>query len=162
VEHREGIDYFWGLEPDNGLSFTGCEAAAVTFLSLLIALQTSLIAARSPKPFFILNLKKDENGHYDGVPPPSLAVLATVATTLTIGTLIAILWNDSITVGSGFGMQGLGWRNGALIWAWGLMWFVIVDLLKFATGRFALRNGPRRFVGDILYQYVGAGLEQNW
>ena len=134
VEHNEGIDHFWGLEPDNGSSFTGCEAAAVTFLSLLIALQTSLIAARSPKPFFIFNLKKDDNGHYEGVPPPSLAVLATVATTLTIGTLIAILWDDGITVGSGFGMQGLGWRNGGLIWAWGLMWFVIVDLLKFATG----------------------------
>jgi hypothetical protein len=108
--------------------------AAVTFLSLLIALQTSLIAARSPKPFFIFNLKKDENGHYEGVPPPSLAVLVTVAITLTIGTLIAILWNDDITIGSGFGMQGLGWRNGALIWAWGFMWFVIVDLLKFFVG----------------------------
>jgi H+-transporting ATPase len=135
VEHNVGEDHFWGLEPDNGLSFTGCEAAAVTFLALLIALQTSLIAARSPKPFFIFNLKLDENGHYEGVPPPSAAVLVTVATTLTIGTLIAILWNDSIAVGSGFGMQGLGWKNGALIWAWGLMWFVIVDLLKFGVGR---------------------------
>jgi H+-transporting ATPase len=134
VQHDEGQDHFWGLEPDNGSSFTGCEAAAVTFLALLIALQTSLIAARSPKPFFIFNLKKDENGHYEGVPPPSLAVLATVATTLTIGTLIAILWDDGIIVGSGFGMQGLGWRNGALIWAWGLMWFIIVDLLKFGVG----------------------------
>jgi hypothetical protein len=100
----------------------------------LLGLIAILDPPRHDAALTIANLKKDENGRYEGVPPPSLEVLATVATTLTIGTLIAILWDDGIVVGSGFGMQGLGWRNGALIWAWGLMWFVIVDLLKFGVG----------------------------
>ena len=133
VRQQPGEDHFWGLRPANGVDFTGCEVAAITFMSLLIVLQTDLIAARSPKPFYIFSTEKDEAGHFLGVPPPSLEVLITVAITLTIGTLIGVLWNDTITIGSGFGMEGIGWRNGGLVWAWGLMWFLIIDHLKFAT-----------------------------
>lgn len=133
IQHQPGESHFWGLRPNNGSDFTGCETAAVTFLSLLITLQTDLIAARSPKPFYIFKTSKDEAGHFVGVPPPSLEVLITVATTLTIGTLIAILWNDNIVIGSGYGMEGIGFRNGALVWAWGIMWFVLIDHAKFAT-----------------------------
>ena len=133
IKHQPGTDHFWMLRPNNDIEFTGCEVAAFTFLSLLIVLQTDLIAARSPKPFYMFSLKKDEAGHFLGVPPPGLEVLITVASTLTIGTLIAILWSDNIVIGSGYGMEGLGFRNGALVWAWGIMWFVIIDHAKWAT-----------------------------
>lgn len=131
VMHEPGDSHFWGLRPNDGITFSGCETAAYTFLALLITLQLDLIAARSPKPFFIYSTKKDEAGHYLGVPPPGLQVLITVSTTLTIGTCIAVLWQDSIVVGSGYGMEGMGWRNGGLVWGWSVMWFVIIDLAKF-------------------------------
>mmetsp|Transcript_27096 Transcript_27096/g.45163 ORF Transcript_27096/g.45163 Transcript_27096/m.45163 type:complete len:939 (+) Transcript_27096:3-2819(+) len=131
VMHNPGENHFWGLRPNDGITFTGCETAAYIFLALLITLQLDLIAARSPKPFFIFSTQKDDAGHFLGVPPPSIQVLITVSITLTIGTLIAILWNDSIVVGSGYGMEGIGWRNGGLVWAWGFMWFVVIDLTKF-------------------------------
>lgn len=131
IKQDPDVDHFWGLKPKDGIEFTGCEAAAYCFLALLVTLQLDLISARSPKPFFWFSTKKDEAGHFLKVPPPGTQVLVTVAITLTIGTLIAILWTDNIVVGSGFGMEGMGWRNGALVWAWGIMWFIIIDLTKF-------------------------------
>lgn len=131
IKQDPDVDHFWGLKPKDGIEFTGCEAAAYCFLALLVTLQLDLIAARSPKPFFWFSTKKDEAGHFLKVPPPGTQVLVTVAITLTIGTLIAILWTDNIVVGSGFGMEGMGWRNGALVWAWGILWFIIIDLTKF-------------------------------
>lgn len=104
VMHEPGQKHFWGLKPLNGETFTGCETAAYVFLALLITLQTDLIAARSPKPFFWFSTIKDDAGHFIGVPPPGKQVLITVACTLTIGTLIGILWQDTITLGSGYGM----------------------------------------------------------
>ena len=126
-----GEKHFWGLEPNNGIDFTGCEIAAYVFLALLITLQLDLIAARSSQPFFIFSTTRDDAGHYVGIPPPSLQVLGTLAISLTIGTLIAILWEEDITLGSGYGMDGIGWRNGGLVWCWGILWFIIIDLAKF-------------------------------
>jgi hypothetical protein len=124
-------DHFWGLKPqDENDGFTGCEVAAFTFLSLIITVQLNLLVARSPKPFFMLKTEKDDAGHFTAVPPPSPHVLGAIALSLTIATLIAVYWDDNITIGSGFGMQGIGWRNSALVWCWGLLWFVIIDLAK--------------------------------
>ena len=79
----------------------------------------------------MVKTEKDDAGHFMAVPPPSAHVLGSVGLSLTIATFIAVYWDDSIVLGSGFGMQGIGWKNAILVWAWALMWFVITELIKF-------------------------------
>jgi len=130
IVRYSGDGHFWGLRPLDGGVFSGCEAAGFTFLTLITTIQLDLIAARSPKPFWMISTKKDENGHWVGIPPPSWHVLTAVGISLTIATFIGVYWEDSITIGSGYGMQGIGWRNAGLTWAWSIMWFVITDSAK--------------------------------
>lgn len=134
LKYEGGEGHFWGLTPeDERDGFTGCEVAAFVFLSLIITIQLNLLVARSPKPFFLLKTGKDESGYFTAVPPPSIHVLGSIGLSLTIATFIAVYWDDSITLGSGFGMQGMGWKNAGLVWCWALLWFVVIDLAKFAV-----------------------------
>ncbi|CAB9501796.1 Plasma membrane ATPase 2 (Fragment) [Seminavis robusta] len=133
VDYDGSEPHFWGIRPLDDISenknFTGCEAAAFNFLVLIITLQFDLIAARSPKPFFLFSTEKVD-GHFVGIPPPSKFVIAALSFSLGIATLIAVYWEDNWVIGSGYGMSGIGWRNAGLVWAWALLWFVITDLVK--------------------------------
>ena len=123
--------HFFGLEPMHGAdTFSGCETAAYTFLVLIITLQLDLIAARSPLPFWYFSTRKDDAGHFTGIPPPSWYVISGISLSLSIATFIAVYWNDTIVIGSGYGMEGVGWRNAGLTWAWAIVWFAVTDLVK--------------------------------
>jgi hypothetical protein len=100
---------------------------------LIITIQLNLFVARSPKPFFLVSTEKDDAGHFVAVPPPSIYVFVAVGISLTIATFIAVYWDDEIVVGSGFAMEGIGWRNAGLIWAWAIVWFIIIDMCKYVT-----------------------------
>jgi len=86
--------------------FTGCEVAGFTFLLLVTTIQLNLVAARSSKPFFMIRTKKDEDGQYLHMPPPSMYVVLAIAVSTAIATFIAVYWTDDIVIGSGYGMDG--------------------------------------------------------
>jgi hypothetical protein len=156
--------HFWGLKTSDGSdNFSGCEAAAFNFLVLIVTLQLDLIAARSPKPFWLFSTEKDDSGQFTGIPPPSFYVISAISISLTIATLIAVYWEDNIVIGSGYGMQGMTWRNAGLTWAWAIMWFVITDLCK--TGVVALVKKMERdkAKGKTLWMNLYRNvMEQDW
>jgi len=98
---------------------------------MIITIQFDLLIARSPKLFFMVSMEKDEQGHFIGTPPPSFYVLLSIGLSLAAATFICVYWDDSIPAGSGLGMQGIGWRNAGLVWAWALTFFVITDIEKY-------------------------------
>lgn len=125
--------HFWGLQPQRARGFTGCEIAAFTFLSLIITVQLNLLVARSPKPFFLLKTEKDDAGYFAAVPPPSRLVLGAIAISLSAATLVVVFFDDKVGIGSGYGMDSIGWRNAGLVWSWALLWFIVIDLAKYAV-----------------------------
>lgn len=75
--------HWWGFRPTEGEFFTGCELAAYIFLSMIITIQFNLFIARSPRLFFMVSTKKDEEGHFIGTPPPSWYVIVSIGFSLT-------------------------------------------------------------------------------
>ena len=162
VEYDGSESHFWGIAPVDSDRFTGCEAAAFNFLVLIITLQFDLIAARSPKPFFLFSTKRDEAGHYIGIPPPSFYVLGAISFSLSIATLIAVYWQDTFVIGSGYGMSGMGWKNAGLVWAWALVWFVITDLVKSAVIAFTNKIEKDQATGKPWVAFFQNTLTQEW
>jgi hypothetical protein len=157
-------DHFWGLRPsdeEDGV-FSGCDTAAFIFLVLIITLQLDLIAARSPKPFWRFSTAKDDQGYFTGVPPPSKYVLIAVSISLTIATFIAVYWSDDIVIGSGFGMEGMGWRNAGLVWAWCIVWFVFTDHAKAAVIALMDKAERDKAKGRTWQMFYRSILEQQW
>ena len=155
--------HFFGLTPQFGAeNFSGCEVAAYTFLVLIITLQFDLIAARSPKPFWYFSTKKDDAGHYIGVPPPSAYVMAAISVSLAIATFVAVYWEDTIIIGSGYGMQGIGWRNAGLTWAWALLWFIATDSVKAVVVAVLNKIEKRRAKGKTWMSFYRNVLTQSW
>ena len=162
VTYDENEEHFWGIRPVDSMKFTGCEAAAFNFLVLIITLQFDLIVARSPKPFLLFSTKKDESGHYVGIPPPSFYVLGAISFSLGVATVIAVYWDDALIIGSGYGMSGIGWRNAGLVWAWGIVWFVITDLVKTAVTAFVEKIEKDMIKGKAWVTFFQNTLTQEW
>ena len=160
----DGTDeHFWGIKPVDSTKFTGCEAAAFNFLVLIITLQLDLIAARSPKPFWYrVSSKKDDAGRFIGNPPPSIYVMGALAFSLTIATFIAVFWEDTIVLGSGYGLSGMGFRNAGFVWAWALMWFFITDLFKSGVIIFFDKIEKSSVKGNAWLIFFQNALTQEW
>ncbi len=90
------------------------------YLKLAVAGHTVLFAARTRGPFWSVR--------------PAWVLLGAVIGTQTIATLITVY---------GILLPAMGWRNAGIVWAYALVWLIIIDFVKVRYYRFMDRRRVR-------------------
>uniref|UniRef100_A0A0G4HM51 Plasma membrane ATPase n=1 Tax=Chromera velia CCMP2878 TaxID=1169474 RepID=A0A0G4HM51_9ALVE len=119
-------------------SLSSGQVVAAVYLNISIGLQLNFLAARTQKVFAAFDGK--------GAERPALLVAGMMVVALLLSTMVAVYWPRGLKLGGGVEMEGCSWAHAGVVWAFSVVQFLFVDMLKWAaySGYFALFPHKRR------------------
>ncbi|PFH34799.1 haloacid dehalogenase family hydrolase domain-containing protein [Besnoitia besnoiti] len=119
----------WGVAP-----VTRSQLNLAIFLLAGGLIQLGLFSARTKGAFFWCDSKKAK--------APSPLVFFSCFLSMAFMTLFATLFDPAWDDGTDFGICGIGWQATGVVWAYAVVWFVAMDVLKVVVAKFFFDDTP--------------------